>query len=860
MSVLDVQCFHYEPCAAAYARIATMAKKRGMLLSFSDLVEDPALSEDFRDILRDSKRTYAKTMESAKSLVDILEKYRKTRALYHMAKDIHLALKGTEVDIDKMLDEASEKLAKARSGDSLTQLVRIIGKDANALNMVNEALDLTDDIMLKTGFDEFDTRNGGLPAEGVHIVAATTSGGKSVMGMNLAKNMYKINKVSVATCSLEMNDKKQTRRFLSSETGIELAKFNHKTLTAEERKQCRIAWKKFHRYGEENDCRYAIMSPSHAVNAQQVLMTLKPFGFKVIVIDYVGLLETNDKDQWKALGEVVRQCKIFSMANHCLIVVLAQLDSEDDHIRYSKGMLEHADNCIAGDSWVDTPDGFMKLANLNPKSNSKFKVVSEGKARLARSLTYKGILPTKTVTTYNGYEVAGTLDHRIKVLKPTLEVAWVPLNDIRAGDYVAVDKRSVWTAENAVVPLPNLEFVFSEQKGRVYDHFVPTSVPKTCTPELARLIGHLLAEGTISGGRKQIGFVTAYEEVMNDYLHCFESVFGFRPGVCRSKTNYLTSVVERKWISEFFKNIPGMTGGSRKKFIPDFILQSSKEVVANCLLGMFEGDGGKGHDRVMYYTTSKEMGVQVQLLLLKFGIVSRRIRVPIHNSEYHKKHSPKAIRYDIQVAGHENLQIFNDQIGFISDRKRLGVKDVLFTKGEPIPYFGAILRDRHAGTRDGLLRASGLFGRVEGSHSISSSVLKSPEFLSKLKDTDPEMFKVAKALNKEDCLWVRVEKNRSSGLKPVYDITVPSTESFVANGIVVHNCWIWNYSKQEQRDLHIIPVRQLKARDQELFPFDLQEKFETMQLISINTGSDNKSSSTDGLDQPPEVEYQSGSE
>ena len=60
-------------------------------------------------------------------------------------------------------------------------------------------------------------------------------------------------------------------------------------------------------------------------------------------IDYVSLLDgVDEKDQWKALSAIVRQCKLFSAENHCLVIALDQLDSDDDRIRYSKGMLEHA--------------------------------------------------------------------------------------------------------------------------------------------------------------------------------------------------------------------------------------------------------------------------------------------------------------------------------------------------------------------------------------------------------------------------------------------------------------------------------------------------------------------------------------
>jgi hypothetical protein len=76
----------------------------------------------------------------------------------------------------------------------------------------------------------------------------------------------------------------------------------------------------------------------------QLLMMMKPYGYKVIGIDYISLLEgVDEKDQWRALSAITRQAKIFSAENKCLVILLAQLDADDDRIRYAKGILEHAD-------------------------------------------------------------------------------------------------------------------------------------------------------------------------------------------------------------------------------------------------------------------------------------------------------------------------------------------------------------------------------------------------------------------------------------------------------------------------------------------------------------------------------------
>lgn len=345
LASVDESFFHHAPCKAAFNRIVTVSKKRSKIPTFDDLVEDPALNEEYRDVLREYKKKPLKSQSQARELLTSLDAYRKTRAMYFMAKNVIDTLKEPEVDVDKLLDDTTDRITQTRSREAMADLVYTIGANANAIDLAEEAMSPEDEMLLKSGFTEFDERNGGLPSEGVMLLAATTSGGKSVTRMNLMANIYKLNRVNVGTVSLEMNAKKETRRLLSRLTGIAFWKFNKKRLRKEEKEAARIAWKKFHKFGVKNNCGYSLLCPTRGLSIQQLLMLVKPYGFKALAIDYISLLEgTDSQDQWKVLSSITRECKVFSAENKCLVILLAQLDSEDDRIRYSKGILEHADN------------------------------------------------------------------------------------------------------------------------------------------------------------------------------------------------------------------------------------------------------------------------------------------------------------------------------------------------------------------------------------------------------------------------------------------------------------------------------------------------------------------------------------
>lgn len=79
------------------------------------------------------------------------------------------------------------------------------------------------------------------------------------------------------------------------------------------------------------------------------------------------LADADNEQQWKALGYVARKCKMFAKANKCVVVLLAQL-SDEDKIRYSQAIGEHANNWW---KWRITPEA----------RESGIFTVDQGKAR-----------------------------------------------------------------------------------------------------------------------------------------------------------------------------------------------------------------------------------------------------------------------------------------------------------------------------------------------------------------------------------------------------------------------------------------------------------------------------------------------
>lgn len=348
--------FHLEPARMAIARIRKLSSESQALPSWEDLLCDPVLDDDIRQTLKDEKPKKYKTYKKMESCYKNLEKYRQIRQLFFSCKDTILALSDKSIDIDSVVSNHADQLTKVYSMDSdIEEQTLTLGDDTDGIDdYVDQVLNSPAEKMLKTGFAQHDKINGGLPTSGVMIMAATTSGGKSVTSMNLGYNMYMLNDIDIVRVSLEMMKEQEFKRFMSRVSGVPFWKIKQNKLSDREKLKIKKSIKSFHSNPHHKDPwigkrkfkrkgKFSTITPATGMTMENLLNMLKPFGFGVTIIDYIGLLEGMSGDrQWMNLSDAVYHAKNYSKATGSLVIILCQL-SEDDKLRYSKGMKEHAD-------------------------------------------------------------------------------------------------------------------------------------------------------------------------------------------------------------------------------------------------------------------------------------------------------------------------------------------------------------------------------------------------------------------------------------------------------------------------------------------------------------------------------------
>lgn len=338
---LRVDHFAYPLTKEVFKRISFLVKHKNEVPEWSDILNDPSLEEETRKVLKSSKKKLCKNRKTAVKLVRQLDDYRRSRTLYYMAENVIKTLEGSSVDISSLIEEATDGVHKARLKNAENEKVVSFQKKSS-IKIVKRVLKGKTYNFMPTGIKSFDATNMGWPQTGLVVLAGTTGGGKSTLAQTIANNMA-VRGVKTCYVPLEMDEDEMTQRQLAHLSKMSLSKIiDPKQMSPNEKKEVLISYKQFNkkllRVGGSLD----FVVPEEDLTAEELLYSLKPKGYQMIVIDYISLLAGVDgDDQWRALSNVARFSKIFAKQNKVCIVLLAQL-SEQGALRYSKGIKEHA--------------------------------------------------------------------------------------------------------------------------------------------------------------------------------------------------------------------------------------------------------------------------------------------------------------------------------------------------------------------------------------------------------------------------------------------------------------------------------------------------------------------------------------
>jgi protein RecA len=435
---------------------------------------------------------------------------------------------------------------------------------------------------------------------------------------------------------------------------------------------------------------------------------------------------------------------------------------------------ESSGKCLTADTYVWTDRGLETIAevfgraDLKASCTSRVTDVSDFGIRMVNE---RGALERMTVLTHNnrkpvlrlrlrsGRTISATHNHPLRVMSERGLVVWREAGRIQPGDTL-------------------ISALFGAVEAAGGDGI---------SEDEAVLLGYLVAEGTLTYG-SNIRFTNWDPEVSGEFTRLMEGLFGVQV------TNYYDKefVVYGKPFREKFAQEYGM--GYVKaagKAVPACIRTAGHKAQRAFLSALFEGDGWiDPTSTIGLGTASEELARQVQLMLYGLGIPATV------SSTYNVKYERDYWSVTINPAVTHR---FLAEVGFRSARRR-GQVEKCFRRSpvepqfENIPHLAGLIRDLrdNCGGDRAFDRIAGDLFRADINLSCSRGRLTKivkwfEDHCGRLGLGAGAVVHYLRELAEAPYTYEEVTAIEDAGLQPTFDVVLPDTHSFLANGVLSHN-------------------------------------------------------------------------
>lgn len=396
-------------------------------------------------------------------------------------------------------------------------------------------------------------------------------------------------------------------------------------------------------------------------------------------------------------------------------------------VQTNKGLMKIEDigNAVGEDVFGDVYNSDLKVRDLKGNWRKVIKHYSGGKKR------------TVKIRLNNGNELEGTFIHRVMT-----DNGWKTLGELNEGDFVAV-RRSEYNIENqGGLELPNI-FKYMNEKYTSYNKY---NIPIKMTPDLAKFLGMIVSDGSLSIKSGHVGIVANNDKVKRIFSELTQKIFGKMPKIRHDKRreNLDSLFITSRPLCKMFIEMVG--NNAKNKHIPIQILKGSKEEQKAFLEGLTL-DGyvkrSKNHIQlVIYEGVSKQLRDEVASLLYLNGMTCYK-----------------------------------------------GQK-LVFYKGKPQDYYAyGVTVDANWLTpiedhKDVELTESMKMTSIEGIESSDDKYLK--HVLKYENKASQFLLQRCNAKYDKDLFYYKVT-NKEYSESEVYDIEVEDTHSYLIDGIISHN-------------------------------------------------------------------------
>ena len=456
--------------------------------------------------------------------------------------------------------------------------------------------------------------------------------------------------------------------------------------------------------------------------------------------------------------------------------------------------------CLEKNTLLLTENGFKYIGDFSKNIkgftddvNEKLKVANRDMI-LPEKFYEEDTSKTIKIKIKHGLEIEGTPEHPVLIFNEECEYEYKNLEDIKIGDYVCIfNNTNVFPKKNK-----KIEFTYEKKQPNVKD----VLIPKYVSLNLSRLLGYFVANGTFSNN--SIFVSTLNEKIKKDIT---DILAGFELTKGKVSSNKGVRISSSIFVS-FLKYLIGKKSSdkftARYKCVPEFILQGTKEIQLEFIKALFDCGSWASDSILEYYTASKQLCKEIQLMLLNMGIFS------FVGEKYLEKY--EHTYYSLIVTG-EDFDRYKEFINYKSNKydfKKVNIKRN--TNIKIIPYLKdkifknlMDLRNRLKVSQAGICYSEDfykkrfkLYNAVLKSKTITKNftyynlnavydILKAEKGYHACPEIKESINLIENVLKTDYLYFPVIEKTEVNENKTVYDFVIPEHHNFYSNGIISHN-------------------------------------------------------------------------
>lgn len=616
---------------------------------------------------------------------------------------------------------------------------------------------------VSSGFTDLDRMTAGLQKGELIIIAGRPSMGKTSFAMNIAENVAIKSQQPVLIFSMEMPAEALTMRMLSSLSRVDLSKVLTGKLSEQDWPRLSTAVELLAETRIYIDDTAGLTPGDVRSRARRVAR--EHGGLGLIVVDYLQLMRVpgNKENRTNEISEISRSLKILAKELSVPVIALSQLNRGLEQRSDRRPVMSDLRECVPGNTLVMLADGrripIQELVDLTPQVLS---VDAKGQLVTANSekIWKVGNKAVWTVHLASGRTMQGTAEHRILSSE-----TWKTISELTIGDRIAMAHR-----------LPEVKAKEEWSDLRL------------------ALLGQMIGDGSYLN-HQPMRYTTCSEDNSIIVAKAAREEFGATVKRYPGRGNWHQLVISgngNRWrpqgINQWFRELGIYNQRSYQKHIPQEIFSFSNKKIAILLQHLWATDGcifsAENHASVIHYSTnSMRLANDVAALLLRFGIVAR-IRT-VQKQQYRPNHM-------VIISGSDAQKIFIKEIGAFGPRcepaKILAAKLAVTVANTNVDTLPQALFDRvrllmneqgisHRQMAN--MRGTAYGGSAHFAFSPSRTTLS--EYAELLNDD------ILRTYCNSDLFWDRVVAIEPAGEMEVYDLTVPGTACWLADGIVSHN-------------------------------------------------------------------------